>query len=85
MQELTEVPFGNGRLCIDGAAGPLVRLAPAALIPPSGQSHYDFDQTTIWHHLLEPGSTWNFQFIYTDSVGAGINSTDAMHVTFGSE
>lgn len=88
----TEIPFGDGFLCV--AAGPpggspgLFRLNPPITLDGLGQASLllDFESPPAGSGPGEilPGSTWNFQCWYRDPAagGAGFNLSDALSATF---
>jgi hypothetical protein len=87
--EQTQMPLGDGFLCIGPGATGLFRLGPAQLIDGTGRltRAVDFEAAPANAGSGEvlPGSTWNFQMWHRDSMaagGTGSNLTDAVSVTF---
>lgn len=80
--QMTQVPFGDGTLCVTGGS---VRLLPPLLAGPNGgvSRAIDFTLPPAAGRLV-PGSSWNFQFWYRDPTGgpSGFNLSDGLHVTF---
>jgi hypothetical protein len=78
-----EIPFGEGYLCITGN---MHRVLPATMTDSAGTGRYvlDFGDTGSPVAIIEPGSTWSFQFWYRDPqpVGHGFNLTDALSASF---
>lgn len=74
----TQVPLGNGQLCVTGG---LLRL-PGIGASAGGVAELDIDGSVL--PLVAPGSTWNFQFFYRDvpAGSAQLNLSDALSVTF---
>ncbi|MEM1452137.1 MAG: S8 family serine peptidase [Planctomycetota bacterium] len=75
-----QVPAANGFRCVDG----FVRRFGTAVLPDAmGESSLALDLAapplSAW---IVPGSTFNFQFWYRDSVGAGSNFSNAVAVDF---
>ncbi len=82
-REEVALPFGNGTLCVGGSAASLLRISPGEYVPENGQIlaailRRDFE----YYSLFTPGSTWRFQFIFRDSVGAGFDATNAVAATW---
>jgi hypothetical protein len=77
-----QVPFGDGVQCVGGPVFGLrfldTNALGAAFLP------VDYQAQTDPAGRIQPGSTWNFQFVYFDpgSAGAGINTSDALSVVF---
>jgi hypothetical protein len=77
----TQIPFGDGYQCVATPAYGL-RFLDANVSGAAALSvNYLMAQSAA---MITPGSTWNFQFIFTDqnSSGFGINSTDGLSITF---
>lgn len=74
----TEVPFGNGFLCIN----PYARMSVQHL---TGETVF-MTMTSSPEEFapFQPSSSWNFQFWYRDAQGggAGFNLSRALHVDF---
>ncbi|MEM8710189.1 MAG: M14 family zinc carboxypeptidase [Planctomycetota bacterium] len=70
-------PLGNGRLCVGGS------IVRAAVVQSDGAG---FTAETIEFTSLStpflPGQTWNFQLWHRDTIGTGINTSDAVVVVF---
>jgi hypothetical protein len=77
-----QLPFGDGLQCVAAPAFGLrfldTNAAGAAFLS------VNYSAQTIPAGIITAGSTWNFQFIYTDdaSPGFGINSSNALSITF---
>lgn len=79
-------PFGNGTLCISPAAGSVAR-SPVVVSDVNGRASLSFDfSSPSLGSTIAPGSTWVFQYLHRDPAGggAGVNTTDAVAITFGS-
>jgi hypothetical protein len=76
----TQVPLGNGWLCV---SGPIQRL-PVAPTNGTGSVSYLVDnQGPQVGGAFVSGSIWKFQYWYRDqTVGLGFNLTDGLSVTF---
>lgn len=78
----TQIPFGDGVLCLAG----VVRRFPIVWGDANGAASYavDFGDTTQPGYLISAGSTWNFQLIFRDPLGGPLtfNTSDAVSVTF---
>lgn len=72
-----DVPLGNGRLCID-VSGPGIRRGTIARSSTRGSA--DFELPAKAPGLFVAGAAWQFQVIYRDTLGAGLNGTDAIEV-----
>ena len=79
-QGQTNVPFGNGRLCINGL---VVRLPVIYTGNGSIQFPINFNNLPALGQI-HSGSTWNFQNWYRDPQGGGsaFNLTDGLRATF---
>ncbi len=81
-RQQTQLPFGDGTLCLGG----VVRRYPIVFADASGLASYSVDvtDTTQPGSLLTAGATWNFQLIFRDPLGGPVtfNTSDAMSVTF---
>ena len=79
----TQIPFGDGFLCL--TANPH-RILPVAYCDATGASSLALDYTNPLSpaSLIQPGSVWNFQFLYRDPqlAGSGFNLSDALQATF---
>jgi hypothetical protein len=80
-QSQTQVPFGNGFLCV---GAPFFRLLPITTVGASGSALrvLDFDDPSIPAAQILAGSTWKFQFWYRDAAVAQSNLSDALSLTF---
>lgn len=76
------VPFGNGFLCIRPFNPGIQRMHPQRLMP--GMISMGMGRAPSEFSMLQPGSSWNFQFWYRNSAagGVGFNLSDALHVEF---
>lgn len=76
-------PVGNGTLCL---ANPFIRLGGVAAVDPSGARTLPLDFTASPFNTaqgaIQAGETWRFQWIFRDTVGAGLNLSDVLWVTF---
>lgn len=77
------IPVGNGTLCVGQRVFRLNTPFPAdgagaASLP------LDFNAAPLaaGPGAVEPGTTWNFQWIYRDTVGAGFNFSNGLWVSF---
>lgn len=80
----TQVPVGNGVLCLSGVQ----RLLPAGQTSALGQAAraLDYSAPPAASHTILPGSTWFFSYWYRDpsgAGGAGFNFADGLALTFG--
>ncbi|MBL8857568.1 MAG: FG-GAP repeat protein [Planctomycetes bacterium] len=76
-----QIPFGAGNRCVNGT---LWRLPIVTTTPGGTISHLLNFPSLIPPSQILPGSTWNFQFWFRDSVaGPGVfNTTNALSATF---
>ena len=79
--EQTQVPFGNGFLCV---AGFLSRLPPQQATGGILRHSVDFDDPPTAQGQILPGTSWNFQAWFRDpgAGGAAFNLSDARHLIF---
>lgn len=82
----TQLPFGDGFLCIS-PFGPIYRVQPVFVIDAQGQAEQwlDFSVPPLLNGPITSGSTWVFQAWFRDPTGpggSGINTSDAILVTF---
>jgi len=79
----TNVPFGNGYLCISPFSPGNFRMAVQPL-EASGTCDRMLVQYPLDFSRCTPGSTWNFQFWYRDPAagGSNFNLSDALSVQF---
>jgi hypothetical protein len=79
----TQVPFGNGNLCVTGTTGRL----PVVYADATGTMVHNLDTSAPPSAATEitVGSTWNFQAWFRDpSAGGSVdNFSDGLQVTFG--
>lgn len=77
-----QVPFGDGLQCVGGSLFGL-RLLDANVAGSAGLA-VNYGAQTIPAGVIQPGSNWNFQFIFFDpkATGFGLNSSDALSITF---
>jgi hypothetical protein len=79
----TQVPFGDGHLCITGN---IQRLMPPVFMDAAGAGSFtaDFTDPTSPLSMVQPLSEWNLQFWYRDPqpIGNQFNLSDALHVQF---
>ncbi len=78
----TQVPFGNGQLCVAGGA---FRLSVVQVDPMGIAMHsLDVNDPPNPHGQISSGDTWNFQCWYRDpgGGGSGFNLSDALETTF---
>jgi hypothetical protein len=78
----TDVPFGNGHLCISPFNPGIFRMPTQALTQPT--IALAMEDASNQFAMLTPGSSWNFQFWYRDHAagGSNFNLSDALHVDF---
>lgn len=77
-----QVPFGDGFQCVGGSLFGL-RLLDANVAGSAGLA-VNYGAQTIPAGVIQPGSNWNFQFVFFDpqATGFGLNSSDALSITF---
>ena len=77
------LPLGNGTLCV---GPPFQRLGDPMFIDAMGGASLALDLAAsplnVWMGGIAPGSTWRFQWIFRDSVGAGLDFSDGLRVSF---
>lgn len=82
-QTLGPMPLGNGNLCL---ADPFIRLGDVEPISASGDRTLPLDLTAhpfdTAQGAVQAGETWRFQLIFRDAVGAGLDLSDELWVTF---
>ncbi len=77
-----QLPFGDGVQCVGGMVFGMrflvTNVAGSAFAP------VDFAGQQNPAGIVLPGSTWHYQFVFTDqaSPGFGVNSSDALSITF---
>ncbi len=78
----TALPFGDGIQCVGGQVFGM-RFLPAN-VGGSAFMPVNFAGQQNPAGIVLPGSTWNYQFVFTDigSPGFGVNSSDALSITF---
>jgi hypothetical protein len=78
----TQIPFGEGMLCVTGEQHrlPMVHLDAQG----AGSYALDFTDPLSPASIIEPGRPWNFQFWYRDPqpVGHGFNLSNALSAQF---
>lgn len=78
-----QLPFGDGVQCVGGMVFGMrflsTNVAGSAFAP------VNFANQQNPAGIVLPGSTWHYQFVFTDvaSPGFGVNSSDALSITFG--
>ena len=81
----TQVPFGNGVLCVAGGAGGIARL-PIEQAGTFGEMEHlvDYSDPPNAANEITAGSSFNFQAWYRDPAagGAFFNLSDALAITF---
>jgi len=78
----TGTPFGEGILCVSGST---YRLLPAVFLDATGSGSHALDfAAPPAAGVIQPGSTWYFQFWYRDplAVGYGHNLSKGLWFTF---
>jgi len=77
------LPFGDGVQCVGGTVFGLRFLDTN--VGGSGFLPVNFAAQTVPAGMVQPGSTWHYQYVFLDpdSSGFGINSSDAVAITFG--
>ncbi len=76
----TQVPNGNGQLCVGGS---LTRLLPPIQADAAGNATLPLDFNASPLDAFLPGDTTHFQWWYRNpGVGAGYNFSDGLEVTF---
>ncbi|MBK7875188.1 MAG: hypothetical protein IPJ77_05475 [Planctomycetes bacterium] len=80
--EQTNIPFGNGRLCVSPFSQGIFRMTTQSLA--QGTITLSMETSLQDFVLCTPGSTWNFQFWYRDVAAGGsrFNLSNAVHVRF---
>jgi len=80
--ELTQLPFGDGYLCVGGGTLGIQAIGSTFLLDVDGAAIVPVDMTSKPLKPWAPGTTWTIQVAFTDpGGGAGFNLTDAMQVT----
>jgi len=80
----TQLPFGDGYLCLDRNVGPVVVVGSMQVVPPGGMAIGLISEEAFeGFPTLQPGSTRYFQFLFRDSGEMRSNATDGLRVTFG--
>ncbi|MCC7171881.1 MAG: hypothetical protein IT459_15660 [Planctomycetes bacterium] len=78
----TQIPFGEGYLCVTGSQ----KRLPIVKTDASGAASFalDFTDPSSPASLITAGSQWNFQFWYRDPqpVGHGFNFSNALIASF---
>lgn len=85
----TQVPFGDGSLCVHPGTVGVFRLLPLGLSNGAGTTIHALDLTqppaSGGPGAILPGSTWHFQHWYRDAAGpggSGYNLSDGLSATF---
>jgi len=80
----TQVPLGNGFLCVSSGSMSIARLPPAVAQANALRHGLNFAAPPFAAAKILPGSTWNFQAWYRDpqAGGTGSNLSDGMTVHF---
>ena len=82
--QATQVPLGDGQLCVAGGAVGIRRLAPPVLLDALGSATRALDLTSLPQApdpgAITPGSSWRFQFWYRDPAWGttGSNLSDGL-------
>lgn len=77
------LPFGSGELCIHPGGLGLIRISQSTMVSPHGTLDLSLaDVSPQITSLIQPGSTWYFQFLFDDIATASVNTTNALQVTF---
>lgn len=78
-----QVPFGNGTLCVGGSAIVLPRVVTTN-IAGAGFLPVNYFNQSVPAFVIQPSSTWHFQFTFLDPAGggSGFDSSDALTITF---
>lgn len=72
-------PLGDGVMCVGGS---VFHFAP--ILGAGDVAHQPVDFTSLsGPGAILPGSTWNFQYLHRDTIGTGVNLSDALTVDFG--
>jgi choice-of-anchor B domain-containing protein len=84
----TNIPFGDGNLCIASAGIGIFRLGPPLTASATGALTQPLDWTNpplnAGPGAATPGTTWNYQLWYREPggpIGTGFNLSDALSVT----
>ena len=72
-------PFGSGTLCVD-PGGEFFRLNPVEFYTDQDVVSRTLQLTTRPGVSIQPGETWNFQFVYRDA--GTVNLSDGLSVSF---
>jgi len=82
-QTQTNVPFGNGYLCISPFAPGIFRMNMQSLVA-GGAVTKTMVESEAEFSMCTPGSAWNFQFWYRNPAAGAItfNTSNAIHVQF---
>lgn len=72
-------PFGSGTLCVD-PGGEFFRLNPVEFYTDQDVVSRTLQLTTWPGMSIQPGETWNFQFVYRDA--GTVNLSDGLSVSF---
>ncbi|TDJ70394.1 MAG: hypothetical protein E2O39_10125 [Planctomycetota bacterium] len=82
--EQTQMPFGNGFLCVGTGSTGIARLAVENGVGNVVTHALDMTMPTTPQTQITAGSTWNFQCWYRDPAagGAFFNLSDGLEITF---
>jgi len=86
--DATEIPFGDGFLCVAAGASGIFRLNPPVATDASGAvvraTDYTLPPMSSGAGRIDVGSTWRFQFWFRDPAagGAGHNLSNGLALTF---
>jgi len=75
------IPFGDGFQCVGGG---ITRMPPVSFTDLFGSTQKSVDFTSAPGNTITPGSTWNFQYWYRDTMAgmSGFNTSDGLNVEF---
>ncbi len=78
-----QAPFGDSFSCVGGSVFVLRRVVTTN-IANAGFLPLNYAAQTVPAFVIQPGSTWHFQFTFRDLAagGTGFSSSDAMTITF---
>ena len=81
----TQLPFGDGYLCVSPFAPGLFRLYPPSPAGEMGDADHDLDFRRFdGAGQITAGSTWHFQYWFRDLAagGTGFNLSEGLRITF---
>lgn len=80
---VASLPVGDGTLCV---GGPFRRLGSPVAADANGESRQVVPTLSgplsTWMGGVQIGSTWNFQWIFRDTIGSGLNLSDGLSLSF---